>query len=88
MVTKVSSHGSGYTCILTTRGCRDTYRPSMRTDLPHKTGCLAKQAQRFKLWGSEIAENTPEVNYESVMESDAGVAEWTRKIVRIYFLPL
>ncbi|RPB11561.1 Trimethyllysine dioxygenase [Morchella conica CCBAS932] len=35
---------------------------------------------QFKLWGSEITECPPEVEYESVMETEKGVAEWTRKI--------
>ncbi|KAI5805553.1 hypothetical protein DFH27DRAFT_551694 [Peziza echinospora] len=35
---------------------------------------------RFKLWGSEIEKAPPEVEYEEVMASDAGVAKWTSKI--------
>lgn len=42
-----------------------------------------KYYSRFKFWGSEIAEGPPEVEYEDVMGSDAGVGEWTRKIVGI-----
>jgi trimethyllysine dioxygenase len=40
---------------------------------------------QFKFWGSEIAEGLPEVEYEAVMESDAGVGEWTRKIRKYGF---
>ncbi|KAG0640837.1 hypothetical protein HOY80DRAFT_1015246 [Tuber brumale] len=40
---------------------------------------------QFKFWGSEIAEGPPEVGYEAVMESDAGVGEWTRNIRKYGF---
>lgn len=36
---------------------------------------------RFKLWGSEIHEQPPEIEHEEVMESEKAVAKWTAKIV-------
>ena len=32
-------------------------------------------------WGSDIGANPPVIDYEAVMQSDAGVAEWTSLIV-------
>jgi hypothetical protein len=43
---------------------------------------MAHAHVRFHFWGSEIEAKPPEVEYESVMESDEGVALWTAKIVR------
>ncbi|KAI5788463.1 hypothetical protein EDC01DRAFT_749446 [Geopyxis carbonaria] len=40
---------------------------------------------QFQLWGSEIRESPPEVEYESVMASDKGVAQWVAKIYKYGF---
>lgn len=42
---------------------------------------MAHAHVRFHFWGSEIEAKPPEVEYESVIESDEGVALWTAKIV-------
>lgn len=36
---------------------------------------------RLEHWGSDIIDDLPEVQYEAVMASDAGVAQWVAKIV-------
>lgn len=40
---------------------------------------------RFHLWGSEIDNDPPEVEYESVMSTNKGVALWTSKIHKYGF---
>ncbi|KAA8914282.1 hypothetical protein FN846DRAFT_789918 [Sphaerosporella brunnea] len=40
---------------------------------------------QFHLWGAEIFQNAPEVEYEAVMESDEGVAVWASKIYKYGF---
>ncbi|KAI5818862.1 hypothetical protein BZA77DRAFT_306617 [Pyronema omphalodes] len=40
---------------------------------------------QFHLWGSEIENNPPEVNYEEVMASNDGVALWVSKIYKYGF---
>lgn len=40
---------------------------------------------QLKLWGAEIKDKLPEIDYAEVMESDKGVARWTAKIVKYGF---
>lgn len=88
MAIRVSSHGNGYTCTPTNQDWKDISRPSMYIHLHRETKDWANwRNTRFKLWGPEIADDPPEVEYKAVMESDSGVAEWTRKIVSTCFYP-
>ena len=42
---------------------------------------LVTDVGRFEHWNSDIIDDLPEVQYEAVMASDAGVAQWVAKIV-------
>ena len=43
---------------------------------------LTRFNKRQLFWTSEIASNLPTVTYEQVIESEAGVYEWLKRIVR------
>ncbi|CAF0963626.1 unnamed protein product [Adineta steineri] len=54
---------------------RHSYNPRLHKALPHEK----------QLWNCDIQQTLPAVEYNSVMDSDDGVAEWTLKIEKYGF---
>jgi hypothetical protein len=74
----VSSAGPGSSLF-----CSERMYPSSKT--LHCVFCTGDlHSPRRILWGAEIGKNPPSVQYEEVMNSDAGVGEWTKLIVRYF----
>jgi hypothetical protein len=60
----------------------------MEIDVSQKYVCLlivenVSDFLSLQMWGKEIKENPPVVEYSDVMASDQGVGRWTDKIVRL-----